>query len=128
MFFFLMIRRPPRSTLFPYTTLFRSSTAPILWPCPLGRGQVVRRRTLDPLSQVRILAPQPDANPHGRGAAGDRARGGPLDADEVQDSEGAPLRRRTSTCHAHLADRAGRRCAAAGGPLERERRGKRVIR
>src|SRR2546430_12218070 len=26
-FFFLMIRRPPRSTLFPYTTLFRSSTA-----------------------------------------------------------------------------------------------------
>src|SRR6266571_712638 len=27
-FFFLMIRRPPRSTLFPYTTLFRSS----LWP------------------------------------------------------------------------------------------------
>src|SRR2546430_11963015 len=27
MFFFLMIRRPPRSTLFPYTTLFRS------WAC-----------------------------------------------------------------------------------------------
>src|SRR2546429_6361425 len=26
-FFFLMIRRPPRSTLFPYTTLFRSSKA-----------------------------------------------------------------------------------------------------
>src|SRR5215467_15872127 len=26
-FFFLMIRRPPRSTLFPYTTLFRSPTA-----------------------------------------------------------------------------------------------------
>src|SRR3982751_7047612 len=24
-FFFLMIRRPPRSTLFPYTTLFRSA-------------------------------------------------------------------------------------------------------
>src|SRR3712207_6951538 len=29
-FFFLMIRRPPRSTLFPYTTLFRS-------PLPLSR-------------------------------------------------------------------------------------------
>src|SRR5277367_6950754 len=29
-FFFLMIRRPPRSTLFPYTTLFRSETK----PCP----------------------------------------------------------------------------------------------
>src|SRR2546425_3425832 len=28
-FFFLMIRRPPRSTLFPYTTLFRS---PKSWP------------------------------------------------------------------------------------------------
>src|SRR3989442_4615665 len=27
-FFFLMIRRPPRSTLFPYTTLFRSIRAP----------------------------------------------------------------------------------------------------
>src|SRR5258707_6098752 len=26
-FFFLMIRRPPRSTLFPYTTLFRSRKA-----------------------------------------------------------------------------------------------------
>src|SRR2546427_8353825 len=29
-FFFLMIRRPPRSTLFPYTTLFRS------WSLPTG--------------------------------------------------------------------------------------------
>src|ERR1039457_7619008 len=27
-FFFLMIRRPPRSTLFPYTTLFRSDIEP----------------------------------------------------------------------------------------------------
>src|SRR4051795_8755067 len=26
-FFFLMIRRPPRSTLFPYTTLFRSNSS-----------------------------------------------------------------------------------------------------
>src|SRR2546422_8124164 len=26
-FFFLMIRRPPRSTLFPYTTLFRSGSS-----------------------------------------------------------------------------------------------------
>src|SRR5207253_9514299 len=30
LFFFLMIRPPPRSTLFPYTTLFRSSVRP-LW-------------------------------------------------------------------------------------------------
>src|SRR5256886_9798698 len=30
LFFFLMIRRPPRSTLFPYTTLFRSGIG--IWP------------------------------------------------------------------------------------------------
>src|SRR3712207_6931684 len=30
MFFFLMIRRPPRSTLFPYTTLFRSQVCKAL--------------------------------------------------------------------------------------------------
>src|SRR5229473_7501164 len=29
LFFFLMIRRPPRSTLFPYTTLFRSHPDPV---------------------------------------------------------------------------------------------------
>src|SRR2546430_15602091 len=37
-FFFLMIRRPPRSTLFPYTTLFRSRTIaapPMASECPL---------------------------------------------------------------------------------------------
>src|SRR5256885_13083796 len=27
-----MIRRPPRSTLFPYTTLFRSTAATFAWP------------------------------------------------------------------------------------------------
>src|SRR2546430_9850216 len=41
MFFFLMIRRPPRSTLFPYPTLFRS-----LWhgepaPAPAGAASAV---------------------------------------------------------------------------------------
>src|SRR3712207_8485207 len=35
-FFFLMIRRPPRSTLFPYTTLFRS---PVLGPLRRKRGE-----------------------------------------------------------------------------------------
>src|SRR6266550_7239184 len=34
-FFFLMIRRPPRSTLFPYTTLFRSAARSTR--CPPGR-------------------------------------------------------------------------------------------
>src|SRR2546430_8562696 len=32
-FFFLMIRRPPRSTLFPYTTLFRSTRSRRLPSC-----------------------------------------------------------------------------------------------
>src|SRR5579872_7582264 len=39
-FFFLMIRRPPRSTLFPYTTLFRSSSRRNLSSCASGRGYV----------------------------------------------------------------------------------------
>src|SRR5438874_8866239 len=37
-FFFLMIRRPPRSTLFPYTTLFRS-TVPAR-PCRRTRRRI----------------------------------------------------------------------------------------
>src|SRR2546425_8869371 len=48
-FFFLMIRRPPRSTLFPYTTLFRSLPGghqrwqmneinALIWPNKLGIG------------------------------------------------------------------------------------------
>src|SRR2546427_12085334 len=40
LFFFLMIRRPPRSTLFPYTTLFRSG--PLPGRLPRGRGRVSR--------------------------------------------------------------------------------------
>src|SRR5215217_9253531 len=51
-FFFLMIRRPPRSTLFPYTTLFRSRRrrdAPRQLPAPhhdrrRRTGVSVRRR------------------------------------------------------------------------------------
>src|SRR5438552_5617720 len=34
--FFLMIRRPPRSTLFPYTTLFRSSAVSRSGPVPVS--------------------------------------------------------------------------------------------
>src|SRR5216684_4056932 len=36
-FFFLMIRRPPRSTLFPYTTLFRSNAPADQRPLPSRR-------------------------------------------------------------------------------------------
>src|SRR3712207_8338257 len=40
LFFFLMIRRPPRSTLFPYTTLFRSDRAQVQGEAParIGHG------------------------------------------------------------------------------------------
>src|SRR2546427_11719235 len=47
-FFFLMIRRPPRSTLFPYTTLFRSGDVVVVTikdAIPTGqikKGEVVR--------------------------------------------------------------------------------------
>src|SRR5258707_7557717 len=42
-FFFLMIRRPPRSTLFPYTTLFRSPFSPCIHS-PHGTAGVIRQR------------------------------------------------------------------------------------
>src|SRR3712207_8756454 len=45
--FFLMIRRPPRSTLFPYTTLFRSllcgGVPSLLWPSNQLRGRIIGR-------------------------------------------------------------------------------------
>src|SRR3712207_7585879 len=42
--FFLMIRRPPRSTLFPYTTLFRSGIADLAdrFPDDMSGGQQQR--------------------------------------------------------------------------------------
>src|SRR2546426_4368344 len=44
-FFFLMIRRPPRSTLFPYTTLFRSGLAPRRCAQSRQRGTVYDHQT-----------------------------------------------------------------------------------
>src|SRR5207302_9275900 len=46
--FFLMIRPPPRSTLFPYTTLFRS-----IERRPQGRQVIVRRRRRSPQRALR---------------------------------------------------------------------------
>src|SRR3712207_7488448 len=43
-FFFLMIRRPPRSTLFPYTTLFRSGLVRQAFDRPRLRGVAVDQR------------------------------------------------------------------------------------
>src|SRR2546430_17613215 len=50
-FFFLMIRRPPRSTLFPYTTLFRS-------------GMKIDDRELDRVQAIiTSMTPEERANP-----------------------------------------------------------------
>src|SRR2546427_3519924 len=60
-FFFLMIRRPPRSTLFPYTTLFRSRR-----PAPLSR----------PADTALARSPPPDrCSAPGRGAPANPAVG-----------------------------------------------------
>src|SRR3712207_7201961 len=53
-FFFLMIRRPPRSTLFPYTTLFRSRPGRVASSMRRGR----RDRPAKP--------PSPNASPGSR--------------------------------------------------------------
>src|SRR5256886_14346773 len=95
-FFFLMIRRPPRSTLFPYTTLFRSVQAGDAVVDPLGvalaaavaehrdevRDAVARRlrgRCLELSQQHRVVRaggePGPDEVPAGPGVA-DRESGG----------------------------------------------------
>src|SRR3712207_6894437 len=44
-FFFLMIRRPPRSTLFPYTTLFRSGAVCRRTRCEHGVSRPAPRDT-----------------------------------------------------------------------------------
>src|SRR5260370_6268312 len=65
LFFFLMIRRPPRSTLFPYTTLFRST--PLATELvPLGTSlespPAVRLHLPSLLAPVRLaLGPLPSA-------------------------------------------------------------------
>src|SRR3712207_8210748 len=51
-FFFLMIRRPPRSTLFPYTTLFRSD--PVAW-----RDRVQEAADFDLLVDSGDIGPDP---------------------------------------------------------------------
>src|SRR2546422_7084223 len=50
-----MIRRPPRSTLFPYTTLFRSERAGLL---------AVGAERLPVLVELRVEAPRPPAREH----------------------------------------------------------------
>src|SRR3712207_8114523 len=59
-FFFLMIRRPPRSTLFPYTTLFRS-------PGEAAVAADVRARAQRPPDPARDGDPPVPARAHRRG-------------------------------------------------------------
>src|SRR3712207_9365327 len=53
-FFFLMIRRPPRSTLFPYTTLFRSvkyAGEREAFGQPIGKNQAIQFMIADMRSE-----------------------------------------------------------------------------
>src|SRR3712207_8467330 len=53
-FFFLMIRRPPRSTLFPYTTLFRSRLYPITVRDPWDSASSLRLTRLTASSRLAL--------------------------------------------------------------------------
>src|SRR2546427_7876182 len=55
-----MIRRPPRSTLFPYTTLFRSEQAMTF----LVHGDAVRSKRLDFLESVMLKQLEPWLRTH----------------------------------------------------------------
>src|SRR5256885_11765124 len=55
MFFFLMIRRPPRSTLFPYTTLFRSHARRIRERAARRAGGALRGRASVPAGLSRAV-------------------------------------------------------------------------
>src|SRR6266566_7724105 len=68
--FFLMIRRPPRSTLFPYTTLFRSSAGPGRLR---GRTRAARGRACGAGRSSRADAAARAATSPGRCAAGPAA-------------------------------------------------------
>src|SRR3712207_8543980 len=68
-----MIRRPPRSTLFPYTTLFRSEQAPPVGVPALDLGGVVRGR--DAHDPVALLVVEAEAEQVVVGAVQDAADG-----------------------------------------------------
>src|SRR6266536_6621139 len=93
-FFFLMIRRPPRSTLFPYTTLFRSPEA-----TSAGRRGDPARSPAEPGRQA--LAPQAQTAPAGahNGPSPTRRPAGlpvAVSVSAAQDHPDAPARSRPS--------------------------------
>src|SRR3712207_7181655 len=74
-FFFLMIRRPPRSTLFPYTTLFRSVRRALPGAALVEEDDAVGRG----VEVAPVVGHEPPAGP------------------PVQEDGGLPLRDRKST-------------------------------
>src|SRR5436189_3343280 len=54
LFFFLMIRRPPRSTLFPYTTLFRSIRFSTMPRRSSTSENILRRNMAIPVANCHI--------------------------------------------------------------------------
>src|SRR5258707_14906244 len=55
-FFFLMIRRPPRSTLFPYTTLFRSGAHVVAEPWGTHRDSMMTTMNRNYLEKIELVA------------------------------------------------------------------------
>src|SRR2546426_12808853 len=108
-----MIRRPPRSTLFPYTTLFRSEAA-VLFAGPLCAG---------PLAQCKLESRRLP------GAGTRSLRGMPYAAQLARGAEEGPLPRRREAGgedqgaepHANATQEA-ERCRAQGHPANRHDR------
>src|SRR5216683_1877479 len=88
--FFLMIRRPPRSTLFPYTTLFRSCiryASPQRTFVPGARHVRFRDRDADRMQLARLAAERAAARRRGElveDVSGQEFGGG-VDALELRD-------------------------------------------
>src|SRR2546423_10300000 len=142
-FFFLMIRRPPRSTLFPYTTLFRSAHAGVPDParaarhavhtCPRAAGEHRERGSLAhrtaaraPGSRVRELPRRGGRLGARQGAvarreeargAGAVGTGGP--AEQTAGDRAPPLPAAAAHAHAAGAARVGELGDAGGARLGR---------
>src|SRR5256886_6070135 len=72
-FFFLMIRRPPRSTLFPYTTLFRSFAPEAGAASRTKLARRVRELAAEKIDELGELAKSGDADEEDEGAPTPRA-------------------------------------------------------
>src|SRR3712207_4930274 len=108
-FFFLMIRRPPRSTLFPYTTLFRSLG--LLGGERGARGLGVEAQLLALLAAAEALAHNPGPHPPRRPVLSDLLEEVIVGAEEEREPRGELL---------HLETRLHGRLDVSDGVRERE--------